>query len=97
MLLVTWSLCPGTLCLAGLCPWKSDNEIDGINVTQMVSMMIYFLWLLPVVVPAVDDGVDAAVEHRGELEPVRQPGALAQTAHYRGLLVKSYPELECVD
>ena len=63
----------------------------------MVSMMIYFLWLLPVVVPAVDDGVDAAVEDRGELEPVRQPGALAQTAHYRGLLVKSYPELECVD
>ena len=47
--------------------------------------------------PAVDDGVDAAVEDRGELEPVRQPGALAQTAHYRGLLVKSYPELECVD
>ena len=63
----------------------------------MVSMMIYFLWLLPVVVPAVDDGVDAAVEHRGELEPVRQPGALAQTVYYRGLLVKSYPELECVD
>ena len=63
----------------------------------MVSMVIYFLWLVPVVVPAVDDGVDAAVEDRGELEPVRQPGALAQTAHNSGLLVKSYPELECVD
>ena len=60
-------------------------------------MVIYFLWLVPVVVPAVDDGVDAAVEDRGELEPVRQPGALAQTAQLRGLLVKSYPELECLD